>query len=82
MMHVMRSIMWMWLYEMFKCYQRWCMNYELLWECELYERLDDVDNDAWNMSHYVDENFMNDIDDDVNDEIYCEKRNYWMFKYH
>ena len=30
------------------------MNCELLWECELYERLDD-------------------IDDDVNDETYCEK---------
>ena len=44
------------------------MNCDLLWECELYERLDDVNNDAWNMSHYVDENFMNDIDDDVNDE--------------
>ena len=38
-----------------------------------YERLDDVDNDAWKMSYYVDENFMNDIDDDVNDETYCEK---------
>ena len=25
------------------------------------------------MSYYVDENFMNDIDDDVNDETYCEK---------
>jgi hypothetical protein len=25
------------------------------------------------MSHYVDENFMNDIDDDVNDETYCDK---------
>ena len=49
------------------------MNCDLLWECELYERLDDVDNDAWKMSYYVDENFMNDIDDDVNDETYCEK---------
>jgi hypothetical protein len=25
------------------------------------------------MSHYVDENFMNDIDDEVIDETYCEK---------
>ena len=49
------------------------MNCDLLWKCELYERLDDVDNDAWKMSYYVDENFMNDIDDDVNDETYCEK---------
>jgi len=49
------------------------MNCDLLWKCELYERLDDVDNDVWKMSYYVDENFMNDIDDDVNDETYCEK---------
>ena len=56
------------------------MNCDLLWECELCERLGDVDNDAWNMNHYVDENFMNNIDDDVNDKTYCEKRNYWMFE--
>jgi hypothetical protein len=48
------------------------MKCDLLWECELYERTDDVDDDTWIAIYYVNENFMNAIYDDVYNETYCE----------